>query len=282
MDIKIAIAYHKPSVILDCKHFLPIHAGKALSTYDLRIQGDDEGDSISEKNPWYCELTALYWLWKNTTADYKGLMHYRRIFVQKRSFVLYRALLRVKYKVRQFSSLWSKYNSVGVKKQYGCDDTDVFRGYSDKLSAQLESLLSDGTNIIAPHPGRFYMSVRRTLCNEVGGYNLDMLEEIVKSDYPKFYPYYQKAMNGTWFYNCNMSIMDNDTFGTYCEMLFDILRKHEEATVSKGYLLDVSKEKAYSRISGYLAEMLTNAFIQYSKALGKKVKVMPVIYLNIK
>ena len=76
--------------------------------------------------------------------------------------------------------------------------------------------------------------------------------------------------------------MDNDTFDTYCEMLFDILRKHEEATVSKGYLLDVSKENAYSRISGYLAEMLTNAFIQYSKALGKKVKVMPVIYLNIK
>ncbi len=280
MDIKIGIAYHKPSVILDCQHFLPIYAGKALSTSELGIQGDDEGDNISEKNPWYCELTALYWLWKNTTADYKGLMHYRRIFVQKKLFILYRALLRVKYKVRQLSSLWSKYNSVGVKKQYSCDDDEAFLEYANKLSTQLEALLSDGTDIIAPHPGRFYMSVRRTLCNEVGGYNLELLEEIVKKDYPNFYPYYQKAMNSTWFYNCNISIMNNKTFNTYCSMLFDILHRHEEEIVSRGYLLDVSKEKAYSRISGYLAEMITNAFIQYCKSMGKKVKTMPVMYLN--
>ena len=86
MDIKIAIAYHKPSVLLQEKYFLPIHVGKALSNQDLHIQGDDEGDNISSKNPLYCELTGLYWLWKNTSADYKGLMHYRRIFTERNSF----------------------------------------------------------------------------------------------------------------------------------------------------------------------------------------------------
>lgn len=280
MDIKIAIAYHKPSVVLDSKYFLPIHAGKAKSCHELGIQGDDEGDNISSNNPWYCELTALYWLWKNTTADYKGLMHYRRIFVQKKSFIFQRALLRVKYKTRQLSSLWSKYNSVGVKKQYECSNPDVFRKYADRLSSQLESLLSDGTNVIAPHPGRFYMSIRRTLCYEVGGQNLELLDEIIKENYPQFYPYYQRAMNSTWFYNCNMSIMDNETFESYCDILFNALRRHEEEMVNRGYLCDVSKEKSYLRVSGYLAEMLTNAFIQYCKAVGKKVKVLPVIYLN--
>ena len=24
---------------------------------------DSEGNSICEKNPYYCELTALYWIW---------------------------------------------------------------------------------------------------------------------------------------------------------------------------------------------------------------------------
>ena len=259
--------------------YLPLRVGSALGE-DFGYIRDDEGDNISNKNPWYCELTVLYWLWKNTTADYKGLMHYRRIFVQKKSFVLHRALLRMKYKLRQLSSLWSSYNSVGVKKQYGCSDTDVFRGYADRLSENMESLLADGTNVIAPHPGRFYMSIRRTLCYEVGGKNLELLDCIVKDKYPDFYLYYQKAMDDTWFYNCNMSIMDNDTFDTYCSMLFDILYRHEEETVSRGCLYDVSKEKAYSRISGYMAEMITNAFIQYCKAVGKKVKVMPVVYLN--
>ena len=80
MNIKIAIAYHKPATILKGKNIFPLHVGKAISDVDLGIQGDNTGDNISEKNPLYCELTGIYWLWKNTTADYKGLMHYRRIF----------------------------------------------------------------------------------------------------------------------------------------------------------------------------------------------------------
>ena len=60
-----------------------LQVGSALT--DKRIYSgvmtDDTGENISEKNQQYCELTGLYWIWKNAKEDYVGLVQYRRHFL---------------------------------------------------------------------------------------------------------------------------------------------------------------------------------------------------------
>lgn len=77
--LKIIVCAHKkdPNIRKD-DVYMPLHVGKALSTEDLGFQGDDTGDNISYKNKNYCELTGLYWAWKNLDCKYIGLAHYRR------------------------------------------------------------------------------------------------------------------------------------------------------------------------------------------------------------
>ncbi len=81
--VKILVACHKadPNIRQD-DIYMPIQVGKALHPeLDLGFQCDNTGDNISEKNGSYCELTALYWAWKNLKdVDYIGLCHYRRYF----------------------------------------------------------------------------------------------------------------------------------------------------------------------------------------------------------
>lgn len=79
-NIKIVVASHKPYWMPDDPMYVPVQVGAAGKEAIPGFQRDDEGDNISAKNPRYCELTALYWAWKNLDADYIGLAHYRRHF----------------------------------------------------------------------------------------------------------------------------------------------------------------------------------------------------------
>lgn len=78
MHIKILIATHKQCKLPKDKLYLPVRVGSALSNNDFKYQRDNIGNNISNKNPYFCELTALYWGWKNLNSDYIGLVHYRR------------------------------------------------------------------------------------------------------------------------------------------------------------------------------------------------------------
>ena len=75
MDIKILVATHKAYWMPEDDVYLPLHVGRE-GKQDLGFVGDNIGDNISLKNPNFCELTGLYWAWKNLQCDYIGLCHY--------------------------------------------------------------------------------------------------------------------------------------------------------------------------------------------------------------
>lgn len=89
----ILIATHKPCILPTESIYLPVHCGRAVSTLDpnslhwmeSHTIGDNTGDNISNLNPYFCELTALYWAWKNYnrigSPEQIGLCHYRRFFM---------------------------------------------------------------------------------------------------------------------------------------------------------------------------------------------------------
>lgn len=80
LDFHVAVATHKAYAIPTDPVYVPLHVGAVCSDTDLGIQRDDQGQNISADNPHYCELTALYWMWKNTAWEGCGLVHYRRYF----------------------------------------------------------------------------------------------------------------------------------------------------------------------------------------------------------
>lgn len=82
MNTQIYVMTHKKIADIPNEIYTPLHVGKE-GKESLGYIGDDTGDQISDKNDSYCELTGMYWLWKNLDCDIIGICHYRRYFTKE-------------------------------------------------------------------------------------------------------------------------------------------------------------------------------------------------------
>ena len=85
-DIQVYVISHSAEDIKNIKSneiYTPLFVGRNGQD-NLGFVSDDTGENISSKNSSYCELTGLYWMWKNSPADIIGLVHYRRYFANWR------------------------------------------------------------------------------------------------------------------------------------------------------------------------------------------------------
>lgn len=194
MNIKIIVAAHKPYQMPSDEMYLPLHVGRVGKT-DIGFQGDDTGDNISEKNPNFCELTGLYWAWKNLDADYIGLAHYRRHF-------------SVKKENNKFKSILTK--------------------------PQLEQLLKD-KDAVLPKPRNYYIeTIYSHYAHTFDASHLDKTKEIIAKKYPEYIPAFEKVMNSKKAHMFNMFIMRKELADKYCEWLFDILFELEKEIDTEG------------------------------------------------
>ncbi len=216
MNIRVLIATHKQYWMPTESVYMPIHVGREGKD-DLGYVGDNTGDHISLKNPNYCELTALYWAWKNLDADYIGLVHYRRYFTNK--------------EVRSVE---------GKKEQI-------------LTTANWEELLSKHPVVVADKR-KYYIESNRSHYNHAHhSEGLDVTEEIIAELYPEYSAAFMKVCNRTWAHMFNMFVMRRDLYDQYCEWMFTILGELEKRVDISHY--DVYESRIYGFVSEILLDV---------------------------
>jgi hypothetical protein len=244
-NVKILVCAHKQDYVKSDDIYMPIQGGKAISNVDLGFQGDDTGDNISEKNPYYCELTVLYWAWKNLKdIDYIGLCHYRRYF--KFSNYSFRQL--------EFSSVENFLNMKDTT-----FDLDKHLGKYD---------------IIIAKPNIYPYSLRHDYAHCHRSEDYFLLKETIYTIFPDYYDSFCKVMeNNNLLSPYSMFITKWNIFDDYCKWLFAILENIEKQRDLKTYLT------YQMRVLGFMAERLLNVYVSKNKL---KVKYYPIIILDDK
>ena len=264
------------------REIIPDWRGKTNSQYCLEMAGDDTGDNISELNPLYCEMTAVYWGWKNLSADYIGLCHYRRYFTFEKRKLFKRIIDKNEY---FFAILFGNLLKPGCKTAYDSKlsiaDRYLFENIVNNSSKKIYKLLSsDRFDAVVPLCQFFACRSVRDLFSLLGQYLIKSLEEIVQEINPDFYPYLEETLNGRKLYPANMFIFKKQIFEEYCDIIFPILQIHMSKVVKDKWCLDVSSEKCYSRISGYLAEIITSSFVLKLHREHKTIRQINTIFLE--
>ena len=185
MKLSIVVASHKEAWMPADPVYLPVQAGRAAAKTPLPgFTGDDTGDNISSRNPHYCELTALYWAWKNLDADFLGLVHYRRHFAGKR---------------------------------FGDPRRRIAAG------ADLAGKLSRAP-LLLPTPRRYFIETNRShYIHAHHAEDLDTVRAVIAEIFPDFLADFDRVMRRTGGHRFNMFVMRRDLLDAYCSWLFTIL-----------------------------------------------------------
>ena len=184
----------------------PVRCGAVFDSSDAIIPGDNTGDNISDKRLSYCELTVQYWAWKNYTADYYGLCHYRRYFSFSDEI----------FKQERFNVIESKTIRETISK-YNLEDTSKIRNEIERNDAIIPYGI-DVRTVLTGVPGgkRFYphnvIEFWKAKTDQIDPACLDKLVDIVKSLYPEYYRCLLDYLNGTLFFGGCCYVLKKDLF----------------------------------------------------------------------
>lgn len=185
----IYVISHKKYEFPKKEFYEPLIVGKTsfLDNNDKKYITDGTGDNISTKNQLYCELTGLYWIWKNTLDEYVGLVHYRRYFVNTKKF-----FRNDHNKIYSYSELVGKLNSA-----------DIILPKRDCFSKTVKEQM-----------------IETQSCSEIV---FELLQKVIKDKYPDYLADFYYVFSQNKMSCCNMIFSSRDIFDQYCSWLFDVL-----------------------------------------------------------
>ncbi|HEA8165074.1 TPA: DUF4422 domain-containing protein, partial [Campylobacter coli] len=216
--VKILVGYHKPATLIKNEVFVPIHLGRDLATQASKdgemsqgdfkwlcenMIGDNTGENISHLNRYFCELTGIYWAWKNYdklgNPDYIGFMHYRRfLFNDDGEFIN-------KNMQFPFSSLYYiEDNVLHIDKTL--KEFDIGMPYSENVSDRGFENIKDQFSKSQGHNIR----------------DLELAIAYIENNYPEMQNFVKQYFNGVSGYFYNMFILSRKHFINYCSFIFDL------------------------------------------------------------
>ena len=215
MKVTVIVAAHKPYAMPKDPLYLPLHVG-AQGKGSFGFIGDDIGESITDKNPTFCELTGLYWAWKNLKADYVGLAHYRRHFG-------------------------------GTKRDKGNPLACV-------LTEEQAVRLLEGKDGILPKKRKYYIETLYShYAHTMHVEPLDLTGEILREKYPAYVEAFEELKKRRSAHMFNMMILRKDHLNAYCTWLFDILFELEKRVDASAY--DAFHGRFFGRVSELLLDV---------------------------
>lgn len=183
--VTILIATQKETRFPRDSVYIPIQAGASLGIPLNGMLRDNTGDQISEKNRNYCELTAIYWAWKNLKSDYIGLNHYRRYFS--------RTFLAV-----------DKYSRIAT-------------------TMDIEQALKEAP-VLLPRKTHYFIETNYTQYAHAHHIqDLELTREILDRQDPDSVAIFDAVMGQTSGHRFNMFVMRKDLYEQYCSWLFPVL-----------------------------------------------------------
>ena len=190
MKTTVIVTAHKPYWMPADRIYLPVQVGAGIpGAPALGFQRDDDGENISKKNKTFCELTGLYWAWKNTDAEVYGLCHYRRYLGNRR---------------------WWK-----PAKQRLLTETEI-------------GALLDGADVLLPRKRHYVIETRGSqYAHAHHAEDLRCMEQILRERCPAYLPAWNWMLKTRSGHICNMFIMRREHFRAYCAWLFDLLFEAE-------------------------------------------------------
>lgn len=188
--IKIVVATHKDYWMPEDPVYLPLLVGAEKNCAGREFAKDNTGENISAKNPNYCELTGLYWAWKNLDGEYVGLVHYRRHFA---------------------NGQWWK-----NKRER------IFSG--DEFDAAMKN-----TDVLLPKPRHYWIETNYSqYAHAHHEEDLIQTRKILLEKYPEYIPAFDQSMQRRNGHRFNMFVMKRALLDEYCVWLFDILFELEK------------------------------------------------------